>query len=300
VVEVRQRGAREAALQERRAAKAATSSAVSGFNAAGGARKAQIVLPRNSAKMQAREQLMQLHPHIAQLFRGLAPPDEFAFLPFSRILADDAPTAPYRRRNTEIKSVVQWSERRLFLYELEFLTAYGAIKPNTVVVYAGCAPGTRISFLAELFPDVAFVCVDPTPLDVDEALHPNVRVRNEQFNDKLARELQAGAEAEGRTLLLITHATADTPLGGLVAEEYLTDTPAFDVSKMADAKRWFTLMKPAKALLKFSLPWTNDSTTYLDGDLLLPIWNPPTSTEVRLVPNGGIRTWQHKHFEEQM
>jgi len=293
VVEVRQRNARQAAQQERRAV-----SAVSGFNTKGGERRAQIVLPRNSAKMQAREQLIQLHPHIAQLFRGLAPPDVFDQQPFSRLLADSAPTAPYRRRNAEIKSVVQWHERRLFLYELEFLTTYGAIKPNTVVVYAGCAPGTRLSYLAELFPSVAFVLVDPTPLDVDEATHPNVRVRTEAFTDKLARELQAGAAAEDRTLLFISHATSDAPLGGL-QEEYSTHS-SFDASAMADAKRWYTLLKPAKALLRFSLPWTDDSSTYLDGDLLLPIWNPPTSTEVRILPNGGLRTWQHRHFEEQM
>jgi hypothetical protein len=30
------------------------------------------------------------------------------------------------------------------------------------------------------------------------------------------------------------------------------------------------------------------------------VWNPPTSTETRLVPNSFHRTWSHKHYEEQL
>lgn len=84
-----------------------------------------------------------------------------------------------------------------------------------------------------------------------------------------------------------------------MAEEYTSDL-GFVKSAMDDQKRWFSLLKPAKALLKFSLPWTDDSTHYLDGDVVLGVWNGPTSTEVRLVPNAHMRTWSHRHFEEQM
>ena len=104
-------------------------------------------------------------------------------------------------------------ERRLFLYELEFLTQYG-VRPGTVVVYAGCAPATRLTFLAELFPHIHFVLVDPVPLDVDESATTNVRVRQEPFTDAIARELRAAATAEEKTLLFIANATADTQLGG--------------------------------------------------------------------------------------
>lgn len=104
-------------------------------------------------------------------------------------------------------------ERRLFLYELEFLTQYG-VRPGTVVVYAGCAPGTRLTFLAELFPHIHFVLVDPVPLDVDESAVTNVSVRTEAFTDAIARELRAAATAEEKTLLFIANATADTQLGG--------------------------------------------------------------------------------------
>lgn len=106
VVEVRQRGSRDSRLNERRDA---LSDQSSGFNTGRGQRRALIVLPKNAEKMAAREQLMQIHPHIAQVFRGINPPDEFTQEPFTRVLAADAPTMPYRRRNQEVKTVVQWS-----------------------------------------------------------------------------------------------------------------------------------------------------------------------------------------------
>jgi hypothetical protein len=78
----------------------------SGFNTKGGHLKAMIVLPKNEEKMKAREQLMQMHPHIGQVFRGLAPPEVFQQEPFNRILTEHAACMPYRRRNKEAKTVI--------------------------------------------------------------------------------------------------------------------------------------------------------------------------------------------------
>src|SRR5437016_2478052 len=51
---------------------------------------------------------------------------------------------------------------KLFLTELQFLTECLA-RPDTpaIVVYAGSAPSNKIAYLAELFPAVKFVLVDP-------------------------------------------------------------------------------------------------------------------------------------------
>lgn len=110
VVEVRQRQSRDAQLSSRR--RGGVSSESSGFNTSGGHRRAMIVLPRNEEKMAAREKLMQMHPHIAQVFRGINPPDVFQQDPFNRVLAAEAPCLPYRRRNMETKSVVESDTRR--------------------------------------------------------------------------------------------------------------------------------------------------------------------------------------------
>jgi hypothetical protein len=181
------------------------------------------------------------------------------------------------------------------------LTPYG-VRAGTVAIYAGVAPATHIPFLASLFPHIQFVLVDPTPLDFDESQSPNIQVRQAQFDDAIARELQATAEAEGKTLLFIANATTDTPNGYIAgsADEDYVDQHAFSKQSMDDQSRWHTLLKANKSLLKFSLPWTNDSTYYLDGDIILPVWNPPTSTETRLIPNTFHRTWSHRHFEEQL
>ncbi len=63
-----------------------------------------------------------------------------------RILEEDAPRAPYRRRKDEVKSVIHWGQRKLLVAEIEFLTMYaGTRKSDTPqpVVYAGAAPGKR-------------------------------------------------------------------------------------------------------------------------------------------------------------
>ncbi len=78
---------------------------------------------------------------------------------FARRLEPDAPRAPYRRREQELKTVVHWGQRKLFLGELEFLTAYST--PGATVLYAGAAPGTHLRFLMELFPTLHWVLVDP-------------------------------------------------------------------------------------------------------------------------------------------
>jgi hypothetical protein len=196
----------------------------------------------------------------------------------------------------------QWGERKLMLLELEFLTQY-AVRPGTVVIYANCAPATRMPYLSSLFPHVQFVLVDPVPLDFDESQLPNVSVKQQQFDDALATEFAATAQSEAKTLLFIANATSDSPNGYLAGagdDSGYVDEAAFTMEKMTAQAHWHRLLNSAKSLLKFTLPWTDDKTKYLDGDIVLPIWSGPTSTETRLVPNGNYRDWSHRHYEEQL
>lgn len=52
-----------------------------------------------------------------------------------RILTDDSPRLPYRRRNMEGKSALHWGQRKLLISEIEFLTRFG--EDGCCVVYAG-------------------------------------------------------------------------------------------------------------------------------------------------------------------
>jgi hypothetical protein len=62
--------------------------------------------------------------------------------------------------------VNHWGQRKLLLSEIEFLTDWAPLDRDSIVVYAGAAPGTHIAFLAEMFPRLSFVLVDPSEFKV--------------------------------------------------------------------------------------------------------------------------------------
>lgn len=69
---------------------------------------------------------------------------------------------------------------------------------------------------------------------------------------------------------------------------------------MASQMRWYEIMKPLKAQLKFRLPWSRGKTAYLDGQIYFQVWSPVTSTETRLVPNGHAKKYyDNTTYEEQ-
>ena len=65
-------------------------------------------------------------------------------------------------------------------------------------------------------------------------------------------------------------------------------------------KKWYLELKPYKALLKFRLPWDSSTCKYLDGQLYFQAWAGRHSTESRLVPNGKIKTYDNKKYEEKL
>jgi fibrillarin-like rRNA methylase len=63
--------------------------------------------------------------------------------------------------------------------EVEFLMLYA--EEGTTVVYAGAAPGTHISFLSRMFPEVSFVLIDPAEFSVCPT--DRIILRNEFMTD---------------------------------------------------------------------------------------------------------------------
>ena len=118
-----------------------------------------------------------------------------ADIPFARRLEADAPRLPYRRRKGEVKTVIHWGQRKLLLSEIEFLTLYGELSSSKVVVYAGAAPGTHISFLSMLFPELKFILYDPAPFTVPES--DKINTIQDLFTDEVAKTF------EGRNVLFI-------------------------------------------------------------------------------------------------
>jgi len=79
-------------------------------------------------------------------------------IPFTRVLAEDAPRSQYHSRGKEPKTVCHWGQRKLLLSEIELLTLHGS--QNNPVVYPGSASGTHITRLAEMFPAHQFHLYD--------------------------------------------------------------------------------------------------------------------------------------------
>ncbi|BBI30265.1 poly A polymerase regulatory subunit [Acanthamoeba castellanii medusavirus] len=240
-----------------------------------------------SSRCESRSHRHHDNPHVAQCD---APPTN---IPFSRILAPDATRMPYRRRRGEDKSVIHWGQRKLLMSEIEFLTRYGHTSSSRTVVYAGAAPGTHTNWLADIFPDLKFVLVDPNPFVAQPT--DRVEIVKDYFTDETAQKYA------GQSVLFISDVRT--------ANWREQDENAVEKHVMHDMlaqQRWVEIMKPSMSMLKFRLPYPDregcqGSTEYLDGEVFLPVWGPQTTTETRLVtPGTAKRQWDHTVYEQQM
>jgi hypothetical protein len=209
---------------------------------------------------------------------------------FTRILQDDTPRMPYRRRTDEVKTVLHWGQRKLLMSEIEFLTLFAT--SGATVVYAGAAPGTHIGFLSDMFPEVHFHLVDPAPFTVQPT--DKITIVQSLFTDAMASDLAA---THNDILFISDIRSADW--------ERNTDAEVEERVKadMDMQQQWHLTMKPRRSMLKFRLPWAEGCTSYLDGDLYLPVWGPITTTETRLITKEFTTTqipYDHRKYEEQL
>lgn len=201
-----------------------------------------------------------------------------------RFLARDAPRAKYYERPEHEKTVIHWGQRKLLMSEIEFLTDYS--EKGDVVLYAGAAPGTHTNFLADLFPDIKFVLVDPADF-ICAPIKDRIEIRQEYFTDDIAEEFSK-KQYNGR-VLFISDIRRDAKSDKMIQED------------MDMQSRWHKMIKPKKTMLKFRLSWKPGTTKYLDGKIYLPVWGPQSTTEARLVPDGDDeRDYDNTEYEEQM
>ena len=171
--------------------------------------------------------------------------------------------------------------------EIEFLTSYS--QPNDLVVYAGAAPGTHIGLLADMFPFVRFLLVDPA----DFVCRPSARldIHNGFFTDEMATQLAGRSDV----LFISDIRSADWN------HQSQAEVEAGVKQDMQNQMRWHLLMKPRVSLLKFRLPWEPGTCDYLDGTVYLPVWGPQTTTETRMVVSGSaMKRWDNVRYEQQM
>ena len=196
------------------------------------------------------------------------------------LLNDTDPELPYRRRQDEEKKAIHMGQRKLCLTVLQFITIYWDPITKPVVVYAGAAPGININIIADLYPNTEFHLYDPADFKVKP--RSNIHLYQQYFTDTEAREW---AIKKIPLLFISDIRTAD------YTQAKNLDENEDQISGDMDAQmRWYNIIKPISAQLKFRLPYTGGSrplsVDYLDGIIYKQPWAPQTSTETRLVPIG--------------
>jgi hypothetical protein len=195
------------------------------------------------------------------------------------------------------KSICHWGQRKLFVSELEFLINYypsiDTTKNKFYVLYIGAAKGTHLLYLSSLFKEFHFILVDPSQFDTRLQYVDNVTIVNKYFDDNDIKKYSD--KNVFPNLFLIS----DIRFPNL-SENDLNSQQEYVQEDMELQKKWYLKLKPYKALLKFRLPWNSLKCNYLDGDVYFQAWAGRHSTESRLVPNGKIKEYQNKNYEERM
>jgi cap2 methyltransferase len=222
-----------------------------------------------------------------------------------RVLCETDPRRKYqRRRKTEVRPTMHHGQRKLLMSAIEFLTQCDvdkqrqAIANETVVVYTGMSQDSHVECLMKLFPSLRFVLVDPV-LPSKLETHPLVKIIPGHMTDDRAEQLYHSLRK--RDVLFINDVRTSCPKD--------PDNRVKIEDDMHAQMKWYYLLKPRKSMLKFRLPYVEQESdcdacsTYVNGQVFLPIWGPQSTTECRLVvdgPNAATKSWKHIVVEEQM
>lgn len=213
------------------------------------------------------------------------------------LITTKLPRLQYRKREHHEKKSVHWGQRKLLLSEVQFLTLFHNPNEviNPVIVYAGAGPGIHIKFLVEMFPNFIYHLYDPVPFSKNLDNVKNIFTYQRKFTDEDAYKWSN----LDNIYFISDIRTADfTKMNETQVEEFVS-------SDMTDQLRWYNIIKPISALLKFRLPWPGlwptEGYEYPAGYLFKQVWSPQSSTEGRLVPfNGETISWDIKAYEEMM
>ena len=240
-----------------------------------------------SIKCRNTSRILTTHSRIHEKEQNLHLKDIKEAKVLSRKLTDKSPELPYKSRTGEIKFTLKWGQRKLLISEIEFLSDNLTREEKCTVVYAGAAHGTHIEYLSNLFPECKFILIDPSKFTISES--NRISIRNEYFTNRTAREFM------GKNVYFISdiRSYGFTNIG-------IEELELRIKSDMEDQERWHKIMQPRKSLLKFRLPWYEETLEYLNGDVYIQAWSGGTSTETRLVPTKGSKTWNNKKYANQM
>lgn len=203
-------------------------------------------------------------------------------LPLHRYLTKQIPSLPYtpRDRNGMGKRGVHKGQAKLYLSELQFMIHHA--KPNVrgVVIYVGASPGNHIPDIVNKFPNYQFVLIDPsTPcVSLQQMAHDKgsrVRILKQYATPGNIKVLSSEFAGYDDLIMISDIRTIPKHTPQAMPEHVELD--------MALQERLVYSLSPRVALLKMCLPWVQGRTEYFDGEIYLPVWGRPSTTETRLV-----------------
>jgi cap2 methyltransferase len=215
----------------------------------------------------------------------------------SKIIHPESKQSAYRRRKGELKTVIHWGQRKLLLSEIEFLTLF-APKGNAIVVYAGAAPGSHITLLLRLFPDIKFILYDPNRFNrglQSFSQSPDGQTRVDIHQCKFT-QVEAQTYENQNILFLSDIRTANSSMTNEQSDERI------DIDNQMQME-WIKIMKPRASMIKFRFPYhpLHNTTPYFDGKVFLPVWGPQTTTETRMIVEDydKMTDWDIKKYESK-
>lgn len=181
---------------------------------------------------------------------------------------------PYELRYSAVDNIKKTSlhigQRKLFMNELQFLTQYTKPLEKVLCVYAGAAPSNKTGLLADLFPNVTFLLVDPNPFAIVGKIPIYLSRKN------LVNELEATQVLNkiGTEPIYIINGLFTNALATAVAK---ISTPVVFISDIRTSRRsdglvesfdviwnlsmqynWVVMMNSRASMLKFRHPFYED------------------------------------------
>ncbi|CAF1079311.1 unnamed protein product [Rotaria sordida] len=179
-----------------------------------------------------------------------------------------------------------WGQRKLLLSEIEFLTSY-ATDDNSLVIYAGAAPGAHLDYLSSLFPELEFVLIDIKTFV--EFKSDKIKIQSECFTEDLAKTFSG----KNKNILFICD------IRTFSGHNNFEEDIRVDISNQLI---WHSTIDSHASLLTFRLPNVPGTVLFFEGYMLLDIWTSRKSMECRLIveKNAQIITYDNEDFERAM
>lgn len=177
-----------------------------------------------------------------------------------------------------VKNIVHLGQIKLMISEM---IALMKLKNIETMIYAGAAPGSHVKVLAYLFPSIKFHLFDPAEFDHQLTHYKNISLYKRIFTDDDIKKF-AGAPNSLFVSDIRTGSVTD-----MTESEFDENFEECVKDDMLMQMRWVIELK-MPALLKFRLPYIEKGGSdiifeYLDGEIIVPPFGRPTSSETRLL-----------------